>query len=426
MSINDSPTRARARWIVPMAIIAVAAVAALALMSLTSTSSGNAAAAASTASSTPSPTASPSPSPSPSPSASAASETGDTTVVGPDGSLETIPFVSGGSPIGDGNTVNSTDMPALSKLLPDCGILETWQSLVDCVTKNGAQWYIDGVNRYEPYTGFNWSDVLKWAAAKTAKGNVPEARVIFLTGSKVNLTDAEAQAAVSGLVGADVAQTLQVVRFTGAAFMNTWRTIGPEFMTHFADYKSEVRVSLTPLVLNDDGTVKGLNSQFQFSGVFVDCYNDHGIYRVVAVTPKQAPVCPAGTALAGQPIPATGLTACTPPTVVPPTTHRRPTVVPPRVHRPTVVPPKTGGKHAAQAPAPDRAIVPAPKGGYVDRSGASHKTPYTPPASTVPPAEVGHGDSGSGATNTVTTPKTSAPAAQAPITKAPVVVPVEP
>lgn len=106
-------------------------------------------------------------------------------------------------------------------------------------------------------------------------------------------------------------------------------------------------------------------------------------------------------------------------TTPPPTTHTTPPTTPPPTTPPT-------GKHASQAPPPDRPIVPAPTGGYVDRSGQSHETPYTPPASTVPPSQVGQGDSGPGAVNTVPAPVTSSPPAQVPVTTAPTAVPVMP
>ena len=106
-----------------------------------------------------------------------------------------------------------------------------------------------------------------------------------------------------------------------------------------------------------------------------------------------------------------------------PTTVTPPPTTPPTTPTPTTPP---SGKHVSERPVPDAPIVPAPPGGYVDRSGTTHTEPYTPPASTVPPAEVGKGDSGPGAVNTVPSPTTSSPAAQVPVTAAPTVAPVAP
>lgn len=111
----------------------------------------------------------------------------------------------------------------------------------------------------------------------------------------------------------------------------------------------------------------------------------------------------------------------TPPST-PPSHRPSPTPTP----TPSSTPTPSGGKHQSDAPAPDRPIVPAPSGGYVDRDGQPHEEPYTPPASTVPPEEVGKGDSDSGAVNTVDPPATSEPAAEVPVTTAPTAAPQMP
>ncbi|MFS8118542.1 MAG: hypothetical protein ACMG55_08630, partial [Microcoleus sp.] len=255
----------------------------------------------STTATTPPPSAPPTTAP---PASAGGAKTGTTTVVDTNGIPVKVPFVSGAS-VNNGNTRNSVTMPGLNKLLPNCGVLVSWQSLTDCVAKNHAQWFIDGVNTFKPNTGFGWSDVQKWAKAKLPNGKSPEVRVILLTGSKTKLSDAQARSAVTGLISADIAKDMMVVRFTDAAFMNTWHTEGLKpSMTNFADFNNEVRVSLTPLVLNAKGQVLGLNTKLKFSGVFVDCDNVHGTFLLVPKQPNRPVLCPPGTTKAGQPIPA--------------------------------------------------------------------------------------------------------------------------
>lgn len=241
---------------------------------------------------------------------------GTTDVIDSAGNRASVPFVSGEN-ITTGDTRTSTTMPSLSKLLPDCGILIDWQSLVDCVNQNHAQWYIDGVNARSASTGFTWDDVVKWGSAKLPDGSKPEVRVI--QEYKQNLDDTTARSNVAGILGADVANNpaIKVLKYQNNAFANTWRTDSDDrSMTTFADYNAEERVTLAPLVLNDDGSVKGI-LQGVPSGVFVDCYNLHWFFPIVPETPGSSLVCPPNTANHGQPMNG-GLAACTPPGQTPP------------------------------------------------------------------------------------------------------------
>jgi hypothetical protein len=223
-----------------------------------------------------------------------------------DGATVTLPWVAGDT-VANGDTRDNLRMPSIHGLLPNCGILQTWADLVTCVEKNNAGWYVDAVNRFAPRSGFNWNDVVKWAAAKTADGKVPEERVIMLTGVKTRLTDAEANAAVKELTGG---ATLQVIRLKQDGYTNTWRTDGPG-MRDFVDYNDEVRVTLVPLVLNQTGNAVGLNADLMFSGTFVDCKNVHWLDWFTPAEPTN-PVCPVGSALAGQPLPGAGYAGCNP------------------------------------------------------------------------------------------------------------------
>jgi hypothetical protein len=218
-------------------------------------------------------------------------KSGKTAAVQPDGKTVTLPFVNG-SPVKDGDTRNDSDTPSLDKLLPNCGVLADWQSLVDCVNKHHAQWYIDGVNQRVAYTGFDWNDIVKWSKATTPDGKKPETRVIQLY--KMNMSDDAARRAVAKLVGGmDVAKRLQTpLRYNAPAYANTWRSDGKSpMMTDFADYKQEVRVTLAPLVLDKNGHVVGLLTGVP-SGVFVDCYNLHWFFQAVPKTPgTPVPTC---------------------------------------------------------------------------------------------------------------------------------------
>lgn len=219
------------------------------------------------------------------------SKSGKTDAVQPDGKTVTVPFVSGQN-VNDGDTRDNGSMPALSKLLPNCGVLVNWQSLVDCVDKHHAQWYVDGVNQRAAYTGFNWDDIVKWGKATTSDGTKPEERVIQLY--KKDMSDDAARTAVAKLVGGvNVAKGLpQPQRYGAPAYANTWRTSGKKpAMTDFADYNSEVRVTLSPLVLDKNGHVIGLLKGVS-SGVFVDCYNLHWLFKAVPKTPgTPVPIC---------------------------------------------------------------------------------------------------------------------------------------
>lgn len=195
-----------------------------------------------------------------------------------DGNVVEVPWAD--TQVDDGDTRSSSTMPAIAGLLQNCDVLKTWGDLVACVEKNNAEWYKAGVDAYASTLGFSWADVEAWAAARTVSDNVAESRVIFLSGKKTELTDDEANAAVAGLTGGKV---LKVVRLEAPAFMNTWRF--GEGIQAFADYGSQVRVSLVPLVLNEQGQVIALDARHQLVGVFVDCLNPHGLWRRVSETP---------------------------------------------------------------------------------------------------------------------------------------------
>jgi len=128
---------------------------------------------------------------------------------------------------------------------------------------------------------------------------------------------------------------------------------------------------------------------------------------------KPAPKCvpSAGNNYCGHP---TCTSNCT---TAPPSCKSNCTTTPPSC---TTCTPPPSGKHASNAPKPTGGpVVTPPAGGYIDRTGAPHTTPYVPPTNTNP--NPGKTDSGRGATNTappsavptpsatVTVPKTDSP-----------------
>lgn len=275
------------------------------------------------------------------------------------GELEQLPVVAGGDVVrGDSTTSPETPSVVPVAVIRECGTLATWKSLVDCM--GDQQWYIDGVNQMKSYTGFDWSDVKKWAEGSK---NI-DARVIQVY--NLEISDEDARDAVRSLIG-DAADKLSVVRH--GDFVNT-RGLEQGTVSPFLDRKQQVRVSLAPLVYTN-GKPSGLRAD---AGVFVDCLNIWAIPKAVGKVPPNpgrsvppAPSNPPGTV---------------PPTTVPPTT---PPTTPP------TVPPTTGNpKSPEQDPYPRGN---APQGGGPNATpGPGVQKPYTPPPATpyVPPAPPVH------------------------------------
>lgn len=233
------------------------------------------------------PTSSPSASPSPDDEETVEEPEDDGTagVKNKDGKRETVPLVTSAPGDSSADTTSDTDTPpSLPKGI--CAILKDWQSLVDCVEDNQFNWYIDAVNERETKTGFDWSDIKRWAVAKTAKGNAPEVRVIRVYGNSVSNTEARKRAVE--LIG-NAGNRLQIVRQPDC-FANT-RGLELGVMEDFVycpPGSREVRVSLTPLRIKK-GKVIGLLETG--SGVFVDCQNVHWIPPVIKTPDDIQTVC---------------------------------------------------------------------------------------------------------------------------------------
>jgi hypothetical protein len=218
------------------------------------------------------------------------------------GRMHSLPLVNA-----DGTVVNgdSTSDPRTPPTYADAkvkGPAQSWEQFVDLM--GGMKWYVDGVNARKGTTGFDWSDVQKWATAKDANGPI-DARVIQVY--NLNYTDQQARDAVRGLVGND-ADKLPIARHS--CIVNT-RGFDHNQMQDFVDCRQMVRVSLSPIVYDNNGVPVSLRSD---TGVFVDCFNIWWIPRQIVV-----------------PVPPTTPTTVppkVPPTTVPPTPT---TTVPPNI-----------------------------------------------------------------------------------------------
>lgn len=238
----------------------------------------------------------------------------------PEGSVRTVaengadwqlPVIPDNVDIVVGDSTKDPDTPPVlnTSVLPEkCRGAINWAQVRDCV--NGEQWYIDGINRMKPFSGFNWDDVLTWADAKRPDGNpVGDARLIQV----YNLTEAQkpkdvAKSDVRGLVGDDKAlEKMQIAPYKGN-FVNT-RGLEHERVSPFVDPSRQVRVSLAPLVMKD-GKAVGLNPN---GGIFVDCWNIWGMAYAIAPAPDKPALCPPGSGRPNMPIPPEGPHGCNPP-----------------------------------------------------------------------------------------------------------------
>ncbi len=302
-----------------------------------------------------------------------------------DDKLDFVPPADGDD-ITDGDTRDNESMPSLHALLPDCGVFINWQDAVNCVNKqkkpHDAQWYIDGFNARTDIThGTTWDDVIKMAQAKVPSD--VEVRVIQVYGwTEKEKSKAEAQRAVAPLVGEETASKMEVLYYNVDAFANTWRTKGDKpAMQTFADYNREIRVTLAPLVLNPDGSVAGLLEGVPW-GIFVDCYNIHGFFKVVPKKPGTPLLCPPGTPNAGQPM--GSVNSCYPPGQQPP---------PPTCkYPPCSPPPPQSGKDTQNDPQVVGSNKPGHNGGHPPQSdpigspgGGTTPDTYVPQPAPQPP-----------------------------------------
>jgi hypothetical protein len=151
---------------------------------------------------------------------------------------------------------------------------KTWAELYEDVTTAKAQYYIDAVNNHADKTGFDWSDIQKWANDPQLNGVTPLTIQVY-----GDFTDSEAREIVARLVGKDQAALLKIFRHPVGALGNT-RSVGFEKVGDFQDLRKMVRLSLSPIIYDADGKAISVDGD---SGIFADCFN---VWWLVS-TPEQ-------------------------------------------------------------------------------------------------------------------------------------------
>ena len=256
------------------------------------------------------------------------------------------PVVGDNGRIVAGDSTREIETPpsvAAGEVLQRCSRLAGWDQFAPCM--EGQQWYIDAVNRMAQFTGYTWDDVLKWATAKDVNGKLVDARTIQVFNlSQVDMPEPKARNAVRGLIGND-ADILPFPVYHGE-FINS-RGLKEKTVSSFVDRKRQVRIALSPLVLNKQGQVVGLRGD---AGIFVDCLNIWGLAFAIALKPEEPAACPPGTSMAGHPVPPSGPPGCNTPPATPVTTppsgctNCSPTTTPPPDNKiPAQAPGQPGG-----------------------------------------------------------------------------------
>lgn len=267
---------------------------------------------------------------------------GQAGVADSDGALVSLPLVDDNGTIIRGDSTSDPRTPASYDAAKQQGPLVTWADAERVL--GGLPWYVEALNARKSKTGFDWTDVQKWATADDV-----DPRVIQVF--NLEISDQEARDAVRELVGND-ADRLPIARHM-TCIVNT-RGFGHETVQDFADCREMVRVTLAPIVYNEKGEPVGLRGN---TGIFVDCFNIWWIPRQVV---KHGP----------------------PPQEAPPTTPTAPPTMPP-------APPTTGltPKDPNQEPSRRGNVPPQVQGPAPSVSEpASPPAGGSPPASYVPPA----------------------------------------
>lgn len=233
----------------------------------------------------------------------------------------------------------------------------SWADLVKRVGNQSG--YIDGVNARAGFTGFNWSDVLKFAAVDKTDTDV-EARIIQVF-NLPDISNADVREQVRPYMG-DLADTLQIMHIN-SKFVNTIN-VGTKQNLKMGDYvdgQKMIRVSLMPIIFDANGTPIQLDAS-KGAGIFIDCGNLHWV-------PKKVFECTDSS--------------CTPP----------PPVTPPVETPPTTTPPTLVAKIPSQGSGP-RGNAPIGSGVNEDRGPGTYvppaameqppAAPYVPPAAPTP------------------------------------------
>lgn len=191
-----------------------------------------------------------------------------------DGELRSLPLVDqvGDQATGADTTTDPRTPATYAEALAD-GPVNNWAELAERM--RGQRWYVDAVNDRASKTGFDWSDIERWAQ----DAGEYDTRVIHVF-NQPELSDAQARAQASELIGQSASQ-LPVAQHD-TCVVNT-RGFSHEVVQDFTDCRQMVRVSLAPLVY-DGSQIIGLRAN---AGNFNDCFNLWWVPRQVV---KHGPV----------------------------------------------------------------------------------------------------------------------------------------
>lgn len=301
------------------------------------------------------------------------------TVTTYNGTVQTLPIVDDNGNVIQGNSTTDPRTPATYADALKGGPVKSWADYANRL--GGLKWYVDGVNARKSETGFDWSDVQKFAQYTNV-----DARVIHVY--NVSVTDQQARDDVRNLIGSD-ADKLPVLR-DNSCIVNTWGfTDKTPRMYDFLDCRQMVRVELLPV---ETRTVNG-TSQLALvagSGAFADCDNifskPQKVVKSTPATTTSAATTTATTAATTTPPARTTTPAGTTSSsarTTPPTTHSSHPSTPATTTPPPTTP--STGKNYRQSPVTsDYSAPPARRPNdptpppVVVRTGSSYTAP--PPA----------------------------------------------
>ena len=206
---------------------------------------------------------------------------------------------------------DALDDPRTPAVLAEIGPVQSWTALVAAIEGSDLAWYHEAVDSFEEETSWEWAEVKRWARAE-ADGFPTRLGHVF---GDENVSDAEARDLVADMVDdPDSLEELEIVRPSdreAGHLVNTRRLSDAERMSPFRDNRSMVRVSLAPVIFDDDGEPVGLRND---SGIFADCLNlwwwQPEVGGVVVTTTTSPPAT----------VPPTSPPTTAPPVTVPPTT----------------------------------------------------------------------------------------------------------
>lgn len=280
--------------------------------------------------------------------------------------LEDVPLDDGPNVVGD--STNDPDVRPLVDTIEQCGgIWDSWDDVITC--KGDDEDYMNRFDLFAADLGFDRGDVERWAAA--VPGYNAQYILVANWPEMEDPANARAKLVSEGFLTLEQANNLPVR--VENCFMNT-REKESNDPGKFADCrKSQVRVTLAPLVLEHVNGKPNVVKALLGSGVFSDCGNQW--WRIVFrhyVSPPPPPAPSTTVVTTTTHPPTTTRPPWTPPTTTPPTTP------PPTTTQP---PPSTTSKPSTTNPQAPEGITPLPT------YGPSHTAPTPAPSNPAPPPD---------------------------------------